>query len=345
MADRSALSPRRLEILHAIVQSFIQTGEPVASRTISKTRPDHLSPASVRNVMADLFDEGYLAQPHTSAGRVPTEKAFRSYVESLNYEHLLVSELERMRKELSNAGSLEERVERSSHMLSEMTLGFCIAAAIPASMQILDQIQLVPLTDNRVLMVVVTRDHMVRNRVVILDHPLSGEELESIRNYVNHNFGGWMLVAARLEMQRRLTEERALYDEILKKLTVLYAKGLLDVELGPEIHVDGASNLVSGDLRLTQERTRELFRALEEKTRILQLLDRFLEQGPGELAVRVGLGEAHPAMRDLSFVGTSVTLAGGISAKIAVIGPMRMNYSKAISAVKHMGEAFQTLPT
>src|SRR5450432_1375128 len=134
------LNFRYRDILTSIVRAYIDTGEPVGSRTISKRRQNALSPASIRNVMADLFDEGYLAQPHTSAGRVPTEKAFRSYVESLNYEHLLVSELERMRKDLSHAGSLEERVERSSHMLSEMTLGFCIAAAIPASMQILDPI-------------------------------------------------------------------------------------------------------------------------------------------------------------------------------------------------------------
>lgn len=345
MAERSFLSARNRDILHSIVQSYIETGEPVASRTISQDRDTNLSPASIRNVMAELCEEGYLAQPHTSAGRVPTERAFRSYVESLTSTRVLTSELERLRAQLARLGSLEERVERSSHILSEMTHGFCIAAAIPASSQVLDQIELVPLADRRVLMIVVTKDHFVRNRVVVLDEALSPERLSSLRNYVNHNFSGWTLVQVRSEMRRRLAEERAAYDAVLCTLTVLYAKGLLDVELEPEVHMEGASNLVGVQLHLTQERMRELFRALEEKTHILQLLDRFLEQPGGAVAVRVGLGEAHPVMRELSLIGVSLALGAGLCAKIAVLGPMRMNYSKAISAVTHMGEAFQSLPS
>lgn len=345
MAERSFLSARNRDILNSIVQSYIETGEPVASRTISQSRDTHLSPASIRNVMAELCDEGYLAQPHTSAGRIPTEKAFRSYIDSLSCTRLLNSELERLRADLSRLGSMEERVERSSHILSGMTHGFCIAAAIPASSQVLDQIELVPLSGQRVLMIVVTKDHIVRNRVVTLNEALSEEQLVPLRNYVNRNFSGWRLVQVRVEMQRRLAEERAAYDAVLRTLTILYAKGLLDVEAEPEIHAEGVSNLIGVQLHLTHERMRELLSALEEKERILQLLDRFLEQPAGEVAVHLGLAEAHPVMRDLSLIGVTLALAGGLSAKIAVLGPMRMNYSKAISAVTHMGEAFQSLPS
>src|SRR6185437_11561303 len=173
MAEQSFLSARNRDILHSIVRSYIETGEPVASRALSQSRETHLSPASIRNVMAELCENGYLAQPHTSAGRVPTEKAFQSYVDSLSSTRLLTSELERLRAQLARLGSVEERVERSSHILSGMTHGFCIAAAIPPSAQVLDQIELVPLADRRVLMIVVTKDHIVRNRVVVLDEALS----------------------------------------------------------------------------------------------------------------------------------------------------------------------------
>jgi heat-inducible transcriptional repressor len=122
---------------------------------------------------------------------------------------------------------------------------------------------------------------------------------------------------------------------------MLCSRGLLEFELSPEIHVEGAGNLLGLDLHLTREKMRDLFRALEEKKKILELLDRFLELPQGEISVQVGLGDAHPIMRELSLVGVSVALPGGLTARIAVLGPMRMNYEKAMSAVLHMGRAFQ----
>ncbi|MGD0437676.1 MAG: heat-inducible transcriptional repressor HrcA [Bryobacteraceae bacterium] len=338
------MTHREQEILHSIVECYIQTGEPVASHTVSRRRGERLSAATVRNVMADLYSEGYLSQPHTSAGRVPTEKAFRSYVQSLGRGRILIADVQRVRAELSQMGTMEARMERSSRMLTEMTRGMGITAAIPASSQTLDQIELIGMVDNRVLMVVVTRDRMVRNRVVSLDETVAQSDLSSIRNYINRNFGGWTLSDIHAELRRRLEQHSAAYDALLKKLTLLYSKGLLDIELAPEIHMGGASNLVSFDLHLTREKLRELFHALEEKKRMLQLLDRFLEQPAGELAVQVGLADAHPSMRELSLIGVSIPLGGGLAAKIAVLGPMRMNYGKAISAVYHMGQAFRSLP-
>ncbi|MGC9971259.1 MAG: heat-inducible transcriptional repressor HrcA [Bryobacteraceae bacterium] len=341
MSSQPALTPREREVLYSIVETYIATGEPVASRTISRCRKDSLSPASIRNVMADLFEEGYLAQPHTSAGRIPTEKAFRVYVQSLTAGRRAVLDLERLRADLSEAESLSGRVECSSHVLTEITHNIGIAAAIPASSQTLDRVELIKLVDRRVLMVVVTRDRMVRDRVVSLHEDISQDDLNSIRNYLNENFGGWVLPDARQELRHRLEQESAAYDAILKRLTVLYGKGLLDIEWAPEIYMEGASNLVGLDLHLTREKMRELFQTLEEKKRMLQLLDRFLEQPSGELGVQVGLGDAHPAMKALSLIGLKVVLAGGLSAKIAVLGPIRMDYGRVMSAVWQVGSAFR----
>jgi len=338
------MTPRNFEILHSIVRSYIETGEPIASRTISRAREDGLSAATVRNVMADLADEGYLSQPHTSAGRVPTEKAFQRYAHSLVRGRVLSAELYRLKSQLSQHDTVESRVEHSSRMLTEMTRGVGIAAAIPTLNLELDHIELIDLGDRRVLMIVVTNDRMIRNRVVAVEEPLGAEELASIRNYINRNFSGWTLSQIHGELRARLEQQSAAYDSILKKLTVLYSKGLLDIEVSPEVHLEGASNLVGLDLHLTREKMRELFKALEEKKRILELLEQFLEQSAGEVMVRVGLAEAHPSMTELSLIGVAVALKGGLCAKIAVLGPMRMNYEKAISAVLHMGQAFQSIP-
>ena len=335
------MTPRDREVLHEIVESYIANGEPVASRSIARRRRDGLSAASIRNVMADLGEEGYLSQPHTSAGRVPTEKAFRSYVQSLNMRKLVAAEIERLKGEFGRFDTVEQRIEYTSRTLTALTHGVGIAAAIPRPNPALDQIELISLPDRRVLVVVVTRDHQVRNRIVMLEEALNNDELASIRNYINQNFSGWSLEHVRSELAQRLARAEATYDAMLRKLTLLYSKGILDVGSAPEVRMDGASNLVVLDLHLTKEKMRELFRALEEKKRVLELLEKFLENAAGEVGVHVGLGQIHPSMRELSLIGLPVVLEDGLSAVIAVLGPMRMNYPRVISTVQHVGQAFR----
>jgi len=341
MSRPSPHPSRNVEVLHSIVEAYIDSGEPVASRTVSR-RGSPLSPASIRNIMADLADEGYLCQPHTSAGRVPTEKAFRSYVASLSARRRLpAGEADRVRAEFQSAATVEDRLERSSNLLTELTRNVGIAAAIPDAKQTLDQVELIALGDHRVLFILVTGDHMVRNRMVVVDENLSQDELNSIRNYINRNFSGWSLADVRSRLTQLLEQESALYDAILKRLNMLCERGLLEIGMAPEVHLGGTSYLIGLDLHLTREKMRELFRALEEKKRVLHLLDRFLEQPAGELTVRVGLAEAHPSMSELSLIGLTVALPSGMPAKIAVLGPLRMNYERVMSAVLHVGQAIE----
>jgi heat-inducible transcriptional repressor len=193
-------------------------------------------------------------------------------------------------------------------------------------------------------MAVVTRDGMIRNQVVKLDELVTQDELHSIRNYVNRNFAGWSVPSARAELRRRFELESATYDRVLRQLTVLYEKGLLDIAFTPAVFVDGTANLVGLDLHLTKEKLRELFRALEEKKRLMELLDQFITDGSDELQVQVGLEKAHPSMKDLTLIGVTVHLPGGLETKMAVLGPMRMNYPRVVSAVAHLGEAIRSLP-
>jgi heat-inducible transcriptional repressor len=142
-------------------------------------------------------------------------------------------------------------------------------------------------------------------------------------------------------MRLRLDAERARYDETLQQLGELLSKGLLDIGSTARVHTEGAANLVPADIHLTRERLRDLFHTLEEKKRILELLERFLEP-TGEVGVQVGLGDIHPSLDELSLIGVTVNLPGGMSAKVAVLGPMRMNYERVMSAVYHVGQALQS---
>lgn len=340
--DRT-MTPRTAEVLHAIVQAYIETGEPVASRMIARRRRDQISAATIRNIMADLADEGYLDQPHTSAGRVPTAKAFRHFAESLAARRLLLTEIGRLRGDLQRLQTVDERAERMTALLTELTRNVGIAAAIPTANLTLDSIELLALPEHRVLMVVVTRDGMVRNQVVQLGEPVSQDELTSIRNYMNLHFAGWTLPAIRTEIERRIELESAAYDALLRKLTLLYSKGLLDIGLAPVVFLHGASNLVGLDLHLTKEKLRDLLYALEEKKRLIALLDQFLDAGGEQVQVRVGLSEAHPALDEFALIGLTIELPGGLAARMAVLGPMRMDYPRVMSAVLHVGEALKSL--
>jgi heat-inducible transcriptional repressor len=340
MKSLGTLSARHFEILHAIVQKYIDAGEPVASRTIA--RHHTLSAASIRNMMVDLTEEGYLCQPHTSAGRIPTDKAFQSYARTLAGSRIVQAELDRLHADLQRSPTVEDRIERTSKLLTELTRQLGIAAAFPSENQKLDQVELMLLPDRRVLIVVVTQDKAVRHKVVSIDDHLTQNELMSIRNYINFNFGGWMLPDIHRELKRRFDLESAVYDAILTRVNMLYSKGFLDLGLVPQVHFDGVGNLIGLDLHLTRERMRELFSALEEKKRILQLLGRFLEQPLGELGIHVGLADAHPSMSELSLIGLRLELPNGLEANVAVLGPMRMNYSRAVSAVLHVSQAFKS---
>ncbi|MEZ5401184.1 MAG: heat-inducible transcriptional repressor HrcA [Bryobacteraceae bacterium] len=344
-ASAHRLSLRQREILCAIVRTYIDNAQPVASSDLCRTGRAGMSAATIRNIMAELDREGYLIQPHTSAGRMPTGKAFEVYVESMPERRVQRGEIGRIQEALYGAGSMERRIACCSHLLAEMTRGVALTAAIPAERQVIEQVHLVALGGLRVLMVLVTQDRMVRNQAVTLDEDLRQGELDNIRNYINAHFSGWAINDARRELRRRLEAESAAYDHVLRRLILLESKGLLEVELEPEVRMEGAGNLVDFELRLTKERLKDLFLALEEKTRVIHLLDRFLEQPSGEVEVRIGLEEEHPSMGEIALIGIQVAAPGGLAAKFAVLGPMRMDYPRAMSAVLHVGRAFGSLPS
>ena len=257
---------REREILTAIVETFIATGEPVGSRTLARLNPEGLSPATIRNVMADLVDAGFLEQPHTSAGRVPSADAYRYYVEQLSGEARLSVEDESMiHDSLHGISDVQEFMERTSHVLSLISRNVGVAVAITGVKNALEHVYFSRLGDQKVLAVVVTKSGVVRDRVLRLD--ISQNDLDAAANFINQNFRGWTMEAMREELARRLEQERNEYDRLMTSLKQLYQQGALASDDGARIlFIEGAANLVSGEK--DRDRLQELLKTLEEKQKL-----------------------------------------------------------------------------
>src|SRR6516164_1592599 len=254
---------REREILTAIVETFIATGEPVGSRTLARTSREGLSAATIRNVMADLADAGFLDQPHTSAGRVPTAEAYRYYVQQLSGEtHLSHENQGIIQDTLTGVSDVQEFMERTSRVLSLISHGVGVAVASSGPRNALAHVYFSRLGDQKVLAVLVTRSGLVRDRVLRLDLPQNDLDLAS--RYINDNFRGWTMEAMRAELSRRIEKERSEYDRLMNSIEALYKQGALAEDQGSQVvFVEGAANLLSTDQ--DRKRLQEMLQTLEEK--------------------------------------------------------------------------------
>src|SRR6266576_4892718 len=229
MPSEPNIDAREREILTAIVETFITTGEPVGSRTLARGNREGLSPATIRNVMADLADAGFLEQPHTSAGRVPSTEAYRYYVEQLTGKaHLSHEDESIVHESLHGISDVQEFMERTSHVLSLISRNVGVAAAIRGPKNALEHVYFSRLGDQKVLAVVVTRSGLVRDRVLRLDLPQS--DLDGAARYINENFRGWTMESLRTELSRRIEQERSEYDGLMNSIEQLYKQGALAAE-------------------------------------------------------------------------------------------------------------------
>src|SRR6202521_457470 len=275
MPSEPNIDAREREILTAIVETFITTGEPVGSRTLARANREGLSPASIRNVMADLSEAGYLEQPHTSAGRVPTPEAYRYYVEQISGTAKLAPQEESMISEsLAGISDVQEFMERTSHVLSLISRNVGVAVAASGPKNALEHVYFSRLGDQKVLAVVVTKSGLVRDRLMRLDLPQS--DLDAAARFINENFRGWTLEAVRNEIARRLEKERSEYDRLMSSVEQLYKQGVLSGEESSQVvFIEGASNLVAGEH--DRQRLQELLKALDEKQTLVELLGAYLD--------------------------------------------------------------------
>ena len=332
---------REREILTAIVETFIATGEPVGSRTLARGSREGLSAATIRNVMADLADAGYLEQPHTSAGRVPTAEAYRYYVEQLSGEtHLSHENQSIIQDTLTGVNDVQEFMERTSHVLSLISHSVGVTVASSGPRNALEHVYFSRLGDQKVLAVVVTRSGVVRDRVLRLDIPQA--DLDLAARYINENFRGWTMNDMRAELARRIEQERSEYDRLMKSIEQLYKQGALAASEGTEaVFVEGAANLVTGDE--DRERLQDLLRTLEEKEKVVKLLSAYLDTRQEAVRVVIGLDEALPSMRNFVLIGAPARVGGEVMGSLAVIGPTRLDYQHTMSAVSYIARLFDKL--
>ena len=332
---------REREILTAIVETFIASGEPVGSRTIARGSREGLSPATVRNVMADLADAGYLEQPHTSAGRVPTAEAYRYYVEQLSGEAHLSHENESIIQDtLTGVSDVQEFMERTSHVLSLVSRGVGVTVASTGPRNALEHVYFSRLADQKVLAVVVTRSGVVRDRVLRLDIPQA--DLDLAARYLNENFRGWTMEDMRAELARRIETERGEYQQLMKSIERLYQQGALASNEGSDVvFVEGAANLVTGEK--DRQRLQDLLRTLEEKEKVVKLLGAYLDTRQEAVRVVIGLDQELPSMQNFVLIGAPARVGGEVRGSLAVIGPTRLDYQHTMSAVSYIARLFDRL--
>lgn len=332
-----ALSDRTRRVLACLVKDYIDSGEPVASATLSRRTGLAVSPATIRNVLAQLEDMGYVSQPHTSAGRVPTDLGYRYYVDMLLETRRATRDASameaRLRSQAGDAPLFDQLLSSASHVLFEVShhVGFAIA---PSDMHtIFQRIEFVPLSSSRVLVVMVARGNHVTQKVIALAEAIAPSALTQAANYLNAEFAGLSLDEVRQAVLARLAQERTLYDELRAVALELARSTLEGIESPTSVFIDGASSLADDaeDTNAVSRSTlRALLRMVEEKQRLVRLLDAYLD-GPG---VAVVIGAEHP---DPQLHACSVVVAtygdGARRGAVGVIGPTRMHYSRAISVV------------
>lgn len=333
------LGERDRQILKDIVHTYVTYGEPVSSRTVSKHVQHGLSAASIRNVMADLEEMGYLRQPHTSAGRVPTEAAYRLYIENLMTARQVSARDKRyIDTQLgSAAGDGENLMSRASHLLSELSnqVGVVLTPAIEEIL--LKSLHFVSLGGHQILCVVVSDNNFIENVVVEWDEELSADELMRMSSYVTQTFGGQRLPEIRDRLLHLLAEDRSGLDQLLKRAAALTQVAVRGPGRPTQLLVEGASALIGQPELQDLDRVRRMLDLFADKTRLVNILNQCLALGGG---LRVVIGRDSDVTLELDFSLVATTYHNGEKqlGSLGVLGPSRMEYPRILPLVRYLGE-------
>jgi len=335
------LSTRQRRILARLVSEYIEQGEPISSGWLAGHSALGLSSATVRNILARLEEQGFVRQPHTSAGRVPTDAGYRLYVDGLLESRKPRAVTPEVEARLRQAGTVSHLLENVSHELSRAShqLGFALTTGSPGAR--LRHIDFVSLDSRRVLVIVVSTASQVTHKVVETDEPHDATMLVTAANYINAEFAGLTLHEIRSAVLERMQHERILYDALAARALRLAQTGLDTDEPSETLYVQGTSFLVDellggADRELTLDTLRALLKMIEEKHQLVHLLAEYMD-APG-LTIIIGAEHSSPDLRPFSVVASSVR-DGERNATVGVIGPTRMRYQRAISLVDGVSAA------
>ena len=328
------LNERAQLVLHSIIENYIQSAEPIGSRTLSKTIGITLSPATIRNIMSDLAELGYLIQNHTSAGRVPTDKAYRFYVNSLAAPMSIPQQIkEKIAQVSSEQGShVEAILAEAVRMLAELTKFACVVSTPKASVSRLQRIELIKISEDRILVILVTKAGVVRDKIIFTKESQTQEFLNSVAEFLNDKFKDHSMHEIRKEIHQSMVDERTRYHDLLAH-AIRLGKKAFELNQPGEMLIDGQMNLLLDSHFHEQSSLRSLIGAFEQKSAIMKILDDSMKHKG--VHIFIGIENDLKQLQDCSLITASYRNNQNVLGSIGVVGPTSMDYKRIISMVDY----------
>ena len=325
-----------MEVLRSVIEEFISSGDPVGSRTLSKVPGLDWSAATLRNVMADLEESGHLYQPHASAGRVPTEKGYRWYVDQLREHAPLPDEDEALITQTlqSEKSDLDALLDTATRLLTRLSRYAAVVISPSCETAVVAHVDFVRLAPRRILVILATSGGNVQHVVVETEQDYSGDDLTRFSRYALDTFRGLTLSQARGRVQELIQQEMATYDQLIKGALAISSR-MFGQHEPPDLHVEGIIRFLDAPEFARIDRLRGILEVLEDKERLLRILDEVLADG--DLQVTIGAESRIPDLTGVSVVSTSYR-AGSRLGALGVIGPTRMNYDRTVTVVDRVAD-------
>ncbi len=338
MRNEGKLEKRQGEILGAVVRLFVSTGVPVGSKVVAEYLREPLSSATIRNVMAELEDGGFLFQPHVSAGRVPTDKAYRYYVDCMAETTRLGSETERYIDQSLNSQteSPERLMVKTSKVLSEVSRNVGVVLGPRLEEKLLEHIKFVRLPERRVLAVIVSKPDLIENKVIQLEEDFTQEEFDRATEFLNAEFRGWSLRMIRMEIFKRLEAMKTIYDRMVSTIASLFEVGALGGEEPGPLFVDGTARILGQPGFEDAGTLGELLRAFEEKAKLVKILTACLDSTRAGVQIVIGHENAASEMQHCTVIVAPYRYRERVVGALGVVGPTRMEYDRAITTVDYI---------
>jgi heat-inducible transcriptional repressor len=337
------LNERAREILQWAISTYVATGKPVGSRKIARRSREHLSAATVRNIMADLEEMGYLRQPHPSAGRVPTDKGYRIYVDYLlEKNEITAPERELIDRSLLSEDTADHLMHRTSQVLSLVSKNLGIVVSPPLSQVGLQHIQFVRLSENRILIILVSRSSIVQNRIIHPVEEYSQTDLDQAARYIVENFRNKTLLEIKSLLAKMIHEERAVYDKFVRRVIMLSGQAFSEAgsDSRQEVYLEGTANLIKPREFSDIGKMTAFFEALEEKSRLASLISDCIKGDSEEVRITIGTENTLPGIEDCTLITSRYIVDEATHGSLGILGPTRMEYARAISLVEYVARLF-----
>ena len=336
------LSERKLKILHAIIQTYLETGEPVGSRTISKYTDLNLSSATIRNEMADLEELGFIVQPHTSAGRIPSDKGYRLYVDMLMEEK--EQELNEIQEQmLQKADKMDQLLKQAAKVLANNTNYATMISSPTNSANKIKFIQLSQVDAEQIIAVIVLGGNVIKNKIISVGEELSNENLLKLNMLLNTTLNGMAIEEITLGLIARLKEQAGIHSEVIGHVLDAVAE-TVHIDEDMQIYTSGATNIFKYPELSDKQSAQEIISAFEEKQQLTDLVTQTLSQDENT-GIQVYIGEETKVqnMKDCSVVTATYELGEGMKGTIGIIGPKRMDYEHVLTSLKRLQSELDTI--